>query len=195
MLKTFIAGIVLGIAAAAGVLQAYPVVDQQRVASIVSVAANGGNAESFHVNVPMDRIMVGSSERANPLPVGLEWPVDDVLSDTRVELFKIRNARDIVVGVAARTAASDASPAVVDWVLHIPARGSLYVTMDATPLDSGLRRGQLRAGSREFAGLSGFVTERWLADSTAETEGPAGRIELQAKNIGKFEEPDEEESP
>ena len=60
MLKALIIGIVLGIAAAAGVLHTYPVVDQKRVTSLVSVAANGGNRESFHVNVPMDRIMVGA---------------------------------------------------------------------------------------------------------------------------------------
>ena len=69
MFKTFIAGIVLGIAAAAGALYAYPAVDQQRVASIVSVSANGGNTESFHVNVPMDRIMVGAqAEARTPSP-------------------------------------------------------------------------------------------------------------------------------
>lgn len=188
MLKTFITGIVLGIAAAAGALYAFPVVDQQRVASIISVAANGGNAESFHINVPMDRIMVGSRGRSRTLPEGLEWPDDDLLRDVRVELFKVRNARDIVVGVAARTAAAEGSTRLIDWVVHVPARGSLYFAMQPQPLQSGIRRGELRTGSREFSRLSGYVTERWITDSSSEEGSPAGRIELQARYVGQLEE-------
>ena len=133
MLKTFIFGIVLGIAAAAGALYAYPAVDQHREASIVTVAPNGGNIEAFHVNVPMDRIMVGAQGRQYPLPPGMEWPADEKFSDVRVELFKIRNARDVVVGVASRTAVSDNG--LIDWVLHLPARGSLYVSMGEVATD------------------------------------------------------------
>ena len=188
MFKTFIAGVVLGIAAAAGALYAYPAVDQQRVASIVSVSANGGNTESFHVNVPMDRIMVGGQAQARALPAELEWPDDELLRDVRVEMFKIRNARDIVVGVAARTAADETDVKVIEWVLHIPARGSVYVAMDPQPLDGGVRRGELRGGSREFSRLTGFMTERWLADSSGEEDAPAGRIELQARYVGEQEE-------
>ena len=73
MLRIFIFGILLGIAAAAGALYAYPAVDQHREASIVTVAANGGNIESFHVNVPMDRIMVGAQDRKRPLPPGMQY--------------------------------------------------------------------------------------------------------------------------
>ena len=185
MLRTFIAGIVLGIAAAAGILYAYPVVDQHREASIVSVAANGGNVESFHVNVPIDRIMVGAPGRKQPLPQGLEWPADEKLARVRMELFKVRNAKDIVVGVASRTAASDGGNDIVDWVLHLPARGSVYVTMQAEPLAGGYRVGDIRAGSREFAPLNGTMTERWVADSTTESGSARGRIELRASYIGE----------
>jgi len=57
LLKTFLLGILLGLAAAAGALYAIPAVDQKREASIVTVAPNGGNAETFHINIPIDRIM------------------------------------------------------------------------------------------------------------------------------------------
>lgn len=188
MLKTFIAGIVLGIAVAAGTLYAYPVVDQKRVASIVTVAANGGNNESFHINVPMDRIAIGSRDQARNLPEGLEWPDVAPLSGVRVELFKIRNARDVVVGVAARTAAREGAREMIDWVLHVPARGSIYVTMQPEVRESGIRRGTLRTGSREFARLSGYMTESWVADTSGDEGAPAGRILLQARYVGEQEE-------
>jgi len=187
LLKTFIAGIVLGIAGAAAGLYLYPVVDQQREASIVSVAPNGGNVESFHMNVPMDRIMVGTPDRRPPLPAGMEWPSDELLADMSVELFKVRNERDTVIGVAARTAAKDGSEDVIDWVLHLPARGSVFVNMPAAALQGGYREGELRAGSREFSELGGRMTERWVPNSSGEEGAPAGRIELRTMFVGTQE--------
>lgn len=189
-MKTFIIGILLGIAAAAGALYAYPAVDQHREASIVSVAPNGGNIESFHVNIPMDRVMVGAPGRKQSVPPGMQWPTDEELSGIRMELFKVRNTRDIVVGVASRTSASDAD--VIDWVLHLPARGSLYATMQSQASESGMRRGGITAGSREFAPLKGFMTERWVADTSGEEGAPSGRIELSANYIGEYIPEDED---
>lgn len=184
MLKTFIVGILLGVAAAAGALYVYPAVDQHREASIVSVAPNGGNIESFHVNVPMDRILVGAPDLKQPLPAAMEWPANKMLRDIRVELFKIRNARDAVVGVAARTAAKDGSVDVIDWVLHLPARGSIFVSMRPEGLDGGFRIGELTAGSREFGLLNGSMTERWVPDTSGEEDAPQGRIELLTTFVG-----------
>jgi len=184
LLKTFIIGIVLGLVATAAGLHTYPVVDQKREPSIVSVAANGGNVESFHVKVPMDRIMIGEPGRKVPLPVGLEWPEDSMLQNVRIELFKIRNARDTVVGVAARTAADDGPTQVIDWVVHLPARGSVFVNMSPEPVEGGYRVGKLRAGSREFGSLNGSLTERWLPDTSGEEDAPQGRIELVTAFVG-----------
>ncbi|MCP5091758.1 MAG: hypothetical protein GY949_12620 [Gammaproteobacteria bacterium] len=188
MLKTFIIGIVLGIGAGAAALYAYPVVDQHREASIVAVAPNGGNIESFHVNVPMDRILVGAPGQKQALPPGMEWPVDPVLEGVRVELFKLRNERDTVVGVASRTAAKAERLDVIDWVLHLPARGSVFASIRSEALEGGFRRGELRAGSREFATLQGSVTERWVADTSGNEDAPAGRIELTATYVGSQDE-------
>ncbi len=190
MLKTFIIGLLLGIAAAAGALYAYPAVDQHREASIVAVAPNGGNVESFHVNIPMDRVVVGAPGRQQPLPPGMEWPVDEQLSGIRMELFKVRNARDVVIGVASRTRASDSD--VIEWVLHLPARGSLYVSMQAEALESGIRRGPITAGSREFGPLKGRMTEQWVADTSGDQDGRSGRIELRANYVGEHVPEDEE---
>jgi hypothetical protein len=187
LLKTFFLGILLGLAAAAGALFAIPVVDQVREASIVAVAPNGGNAETFHINIPMDRIVLGAPGQDGAVPPGLEWPADEILADVRAELFKIRNARDAVVGVAVRAAAKNNDKDIIDWVLHLPARGSLFINMDVTPLDGGFRIGEIASGSREFAPLSGFMTESWIANDSNEEDAPTGRIELQATYVGQLE--------
>ena len=185
LLKTFFVGVVLGLAAAAGALYAIPVVDQVRETSIVTVAPNGGNAEVFHVNMPMDRIMSGAPGQSAAVPPNLQWPSDETLDGIRTELFKVRNARDTVVGVAVRSAATNSREEVIDWVVHLPARGSIFVNMDVTPREGGYRIGEIRAGSREFASLSGFMTERWVVNTSGDEDAPTGRIELQATYVGK----------
>ncbi len=187
MFKTFFVGILLGIAAAAGALYAIPVVDQYREISIVSVAPNGGNRESFHINIPMDRVMTGASGLDSVLPVGLDWPEDEILANVSSEIFKIRNARNTVVGVAARTVAKEEDSDYIEWIIHLPARGSLFIQVEPQAQEGGDRIGQLRAGSQEFDELTGFVTERWVSDTSGEEDAPAGRIELLATYVGELE--------
>lgn len=179
MFKTFIAGIVLGVACAAAALHFVPVVDQSREQSMIVVHANHGNTETFHVNIPMDRIMTGMQAAEQPLPPGMEWPTDSLFAATRAELFKIRNSKDAVVGVASRIAANDEiSGDIVEWVLHLPARGSAFVSMDSQPQEGGYRIGDLSRGTREFAPLTGGMTERWVENTSGLEDAPAGRIEI-----------------
>ena len=193
LIKTFFIGVLLGLAAAAGALVAFPAVDQAREASIVKVAPNGGNLEEFHINIPMDRIMVGAPDQPSPLPPGLSWPTDVELAGIRTELFKIRNARDTVVGVAVRNAASSDDSNIIDWVLHLPARGSVFINMEPAVREGGYRIGRFRTGSREFAPLNGYMTERWVANSEDRDEdAPLGRIELLATYVGELEPLDDE---
>jgi hypothetical protein len=186
LIKTFSFGILLGIAAAAAALYLIPAVDQHRESSIIAVAPNGGNSEIFHINIPADRIMVGGPEQES-LPLGLKWPDDPILSSVSAEMFKVRNARDAVIGVAARTAAREGESTVLDWVIHLPARGSIYVNMNSVAEEGGFRMGEIRAGSRELGSLSGFVSERWVSDTSDDHGAPAGRIELAAMYVGSPE--------
>ena len=121
-----------------------PAVDQVREASIVSVAPNGGTIETFRINVPTDRVAIGAAGQSAPVPPGLDWPEDLLLTYSRTELFKIRDARDAVIGVAVRNAAEGAAAATIDWVLHLPARGSFFVNMESAPRDDGYRLGEIR---------------------------------------------------
>lgn len=184
MLKLFITGIVLGILAAAGALYAYPAVDQHREASLVKVAPNGGVMESFHINVPDDRIMSRSPGRQPSIPENLAWPTGERFDSAQLDIFKLRNERDVVVGLAAR-AADEQSGALVEWVLHLPARGSQFISMQQQKSADGLRRGVLRAGSREFDEREGSITVRWVADTSGREDAPDGRIELETSYVGK----------
>jgi hypothetical protein len=186
LIKTFFFGIILGIAVAAGALYALPVVDQYREASIISVAPNGGSAEVFNINIPTDRIMVGGPNQS-PLPADLVWPQDEMFGSINAELFKVRNAHDSVIGVAARTSAREGESIVLDWVIHIPARGSMYVNMNPVADEDGYRSGEIRAGSRELASISGVVTERWVADTSGEADAPTGHLELATIYISTLE--------
>ena len=179
MIRTFLAGIVLGLAAAGAALHFYPAVNQVREQSLIVVNPNQGNTESFHVNVPTDRILIGAPGQEYPVPEGLEWPEDPQFAGLRAELFKIRNGREAVVGVATRMAAShEETGDMIEWVLHLPARGSAYIAMNTQPDPGGRRVGRLQSGTREFATLQGVVSESWVADTAMSDERRSGRIEL-----------------
>jgi len=176
LFKTFIIGLVLGVLAAAGALYAFPVVDQQREHSLVSVATNGSNIESYHIEVPADRILVRQPGQESLFPDLLDWPAADVLQPIGVELYKIRNERGVVIGVASHS--SEAGATSTDWLLHIPARGSQLISVQTQATQNGANRGDLRAGSREFAQRRGSVAVRWVPDDSADQGVVAGRIEM-----------------
>ncbi|MEX2125037.1 MAG: hypothetical protein WD795_14170 [Woeseia sp.] len=187
MFKTFIIGILSGAILAACLLYFVPAVNQHREASLISVQANGGNTESFHTNLPDDRILAGGTGVDKAIPDGLEWPGAQIAGDTQTELFKIRNRNDVVVGVASRISSSGAgSGPIVEWTLHLPARGSLYVNLQPQPDAAGQRSGSLRAGTREFANLVGSVNERFIKsdDEQGDESDFEGRIELVTALVG-----------
>lgn len=172
MLKLFGFGVFLGVAAAGVAAWYLPAADLTRETSIVSVLPNGGNAEVFRVHVPDDRIIAGANAASPP---GLEWPDELAAAGTELEVFKLRNRDDVVIGVASRVAAGG----TVEWLLHLPARGTLYFPLTAGTGPDGARSGTLRAGTREFEQRSGHLRERYTA---AGSDG--GMIELQAILVG-----------
>ena len=188
MFKTLIFGFLLGIVGTIAAVYYLPMVDQYREPSIIAVAPNGGNTELFHMNIPMDRIMVGAPNQAAPVPPGLEWPDGEAFSGLRAELFKVRNADDTVIGVASRVASeSEEFGDSIEWVVHLPARGTFHITMPPESIDGNSRVGTLRAGTREFGPMHGRVSERWVANTDDDDEdAPDGRIELVTSLVGEF---------
>lgn len=195
MIKTFVIGFIVSAAGVIAGLYWLPIVDVTREASIITVTPNGGNSETFHVNIPSDRIMVGAQGQREPLPAGLEWPADPIFADARAEVFKLRNTRDAVVGTASRVAIDDPGAGeVLEWVLHLPARGSVYASMSPATVGGGGRVGQMRVGTREFTDLEGEVREQWVADTSRSANGDRGRIELATRFVSTRPVDDEEEA-
>jgi hypothetical protein len=185
LVKIFIGGILLGLAGAGALTYSVEVVDLHREPSHISVQANGGNVETLRVELPRDRIMVGLAGQENALPAGLEWPSAEVFGGLQAEMFKIRDRNDVVIGVASRLAsASEETGPFIEWVVHLPARGTVYLQMDVEPTAEGYRNGRLMAGTREFETLSGTVREQFITGLEDEEANVDGRIELITAFVG-----------
>lgn len=178
MIKTFILGLILGLPGTAALVYFVPAVDLHREVSLILVQPNLGNREVFHINLPHDRIFAGgrSVGQASTFPAGVEWPQEKAFDGATNEIFKLRNSEDVVVGIGARiSSTSDTSGSFVQWMLHLPARGSMFAGMQLELTEEGYREGSLMAGTREFEGMTGAVQESF---NTAVGEDISGRIEL-----------------
>jgi len=187
LIKTFIFGLILGLVGAAALFYSNQLVDLRREASLISVRPNGGNRESFYINLPQDRILAGaqSENQSDLYPPGLLWPDDPSLKRAETEIFKIRNSDDVVVGIGARISnAHDASGAFIQWMLHLPARGSMFVRMQLQPSKDGHRKGLLMAGTREFELLNGDVGEYYNSAVANDEYEISGRLELHTQLVG-----------
>lgn len=184
MIKLFTFGVVLGLAASVGVLYAFPAVDLERESSIVSVQPNGGTRERFQVALPADRLMAGRGGRSS-YPTDMLWPETLASLPADVELFKVRDEQSRVVGIGSRLVVRGDAP-YVEWALHLPARGTMYLNIDGRPAAEGGRRGTLRGGTREFLGRSGFAGERFL--SAEGKDAGEGILELVTITIAEAEQ-------
>jgi len=186
MFKTFVFGIVLGLGGTGALVHYVPVVNQHREASLIEFAVNAGNSELFQIDLPDDRILAGVPGQSATVPAALEWPDHRIFADAQAELFKLRDRDDVVVGIASRISSSkDASGPFVQWMLHLPARGTLFVIFDAAPADGGLRNGTLRGGTGDFANLSGSVTEQFRELSQDPDADTVARIQLVTRLVGQ----------
>lgn len=173
--RIFAIGIVLGIASAWGMFDAYKPVQIHRENSVLKAIPNGSVQEVFHISLPRDLVLAGN--RTQTIPQATDWSKAAFLGDLQVNVFKVRNANDRVVGVASRLAGrSKNGGPFTEWVVHLPARGTLYAVMDSDRNDEGLRQGHLQASTREFASRSGSIVERFF--SQLGDDEPATIIEL-----------------
>jgi hypothetical protein len=185
LFRTFIFGLLLGLFGAGAYLHLVPIVDQHRVPSHVTVQTNGGNQEVFSIRLPADRIMSGQPGAAAPVPAGLEWPATPAYAGFGAELFKIRDRDDTVIGVASRMRrAAGAGNDFVEWVIHLPARGTMFLVLEPKPRDGQARSGTLGVGTGEFEFRRGSVSESFVRDSEDEDPDSDGRIDLRVALVG-----------
>lgn len=176
VLKTFFLGVIIGVATLWGGFHTYQPIDMTREKSVVKLIPNGINEEVFRINVPRDIVLDDNPQ--NPTPVNLDWSSAAFLGDTQVNLFKVRDVNGRVVGVASRIVNNDANKeSVSEWLLHLPARGNLYVLMSGNRTPDGAYEGYMQEGTGDFEGREGMLTERFLKDAGLATE-PESAIEL-----------------
>jgi len=188
LIKSLLIGLIFGVAGAGALTWYVPAVDLHRETSLISVQTNGGNVEVFRINLPRDRVLVGLPGQESSIPADLEWPGDEYLGNMQAEIFKVRDRNNAVIGLGSRLAsASEETGPFIEWALHFPARGTMYVKMEVTPSADGFRNGVLRSGTRDFAELHGSVREQFIAEANEEYD-IQGRIELEAALVGLLEE-------
>jgi hypothetical protein len=186
--KIFLLGLLLGIGGAVWVAGWYPFVDPVRFPSESGVARNGGRAESFHIQIPQDRVLraVTPSAASPALPDGATLPAS--AADGAAELYKLRNASGKVIGLASRVWRG-ADAAYTDWTLLLPARGAVFLTATESggppaPSAAGAAAtprsvlGDVVGGSREFEGIVGSYSEEWTVERLDAEGRPVGDIEI-----------------
>jgi hypothetical protein len=197
LFRTFIFGLILGVLGAGAFLYLVPVVDQHRVPSRIAVQTNGGNSEVFSINLPGDRILYGAPGLASPVPESLVWLDSPAFDGFRAELFKVRNSDNTVVGLGSRMArsATDNGDSFVQWVVHLPARGTMFVALEPDRVAGEARSGTLSAGTREFATLRGSVRESFVRNDSSANAEAEGRIDLNVVLVGPQESEPQEFEP
>lgn len=131
----------------------WPLPGHLRFRSLIAVQSDGGAEENFHIEWPGDRIPRPGEDRTS-LPAGAAVGVS-VLEDSAghrssAELFRLRDAEDNVIGVAARLAGTggavaDPGRSASTWLLVIPSRGALYLTQ-TDRIDASARRQDTPSG-------------------------------------------------
>jgi len=178
--RLFYACVLVGVVLAVLVAAVYPLPQHTRYRSLINVIPDGGREEVFSMRWPGDRVQPLQSGRGGP--VGLMGAAA-VLSaadgaSASIEVFRLRDAADNVVGLASRSTTSRGGRAQgSDWVLLVPSRGSLFLsqlnsrdvapasraagTAPATAADAAAFWGnarQLRITAGPAAGGAGSVT-------------------------------------
>ena len=181
MIRAVIFGFIVGVVLAVGASGWAPLVDHERVTSITRVAPNGGRIETFRIQLPDDRLVKTTGRNIAPDSESLSLALPDVaqLADTQVELFRVRDSKSKVIGLASRTI--DARGGATDWLLYFPARGALYLRVDKTresPSGRPVRTGQVIGGTESMTSQVGTFEARHVLFED-ETDGSIGeRIEI-----------------
>lgn len=160
------------------------------------------------IRLPADRIAATDAEAGGLRSTGVDGamllPAQFVAEPLLVEHFKVRDAADTVVGVAARHWHGSGAAATTTWSILIPSRGALVLSSFGEPrgaLEAQLRKngynagkawdgkitvdmipqgqlGNVATGTGEFAGLSGSYTEAWTVAAIDEDGRLSGTVEL-----------------
>lgn len=177
---TILLGFLAGLAGSLAFAYAAPFLEQQRVRGITEVVPNGGRLERFEIHLDDDILMQapGSESTAETIPANADWFSELAPFAGLAAVYRLRNERAEVVGIASRVRAIS-SEEQVEWLLYFPARG--MIALDGASVDTA-EVGDVVATDREFAGLVGdwkaYVDEEniWRFETVLRTPSPQDEL-------------------
>jgi hypothetical protein len=183
MKRTFVVTFVAGLLVVALATTFWPLPNHVRYRSLITVPPDGGRQEDFIIRWPEDRIRRPSDSRSS-LPaaaaVGAAVLEDSAGQRASVELFRLRDSDDNVVGIASRLAGTggaiaDPGRSASNWLLVIPSRGALFLSQTDV-LDTTLHEQVTADGSMALAPeqTAAFWTDRQSLRVTATAPATTG---------------------
>lgn len=168
MKRLFIIAFVAGLSVIALAIAFWPLPIHTRYRSLITVPPDGGRQEEFIIHWPEDRIGRPGEERSGTpasAAVGVAVLEDSAGQRVSVELFRVRDAEDNVIGVASRLAGTGGAVAdplrsASNWLLLIPSRGALFLAQTDV-LDTTVREQATADGN---AGLPPAQSAAFWAD-------------------------------
>lgn len=131
MARLFYACVLGGVVLAVLLGAVYPLPGHVRRDSIINVVPDGGREEVFSMHWPEDRVQPLQSGRAGSISLAGAAAVLAAADGTpaSVEVFRLRDATDTVVGLASRSTTNRGGVSQgSDWILLVPSRGSLFLS-------------------------------------------------------------------
>lgn len=155
MRALIILGFLTGIGSVAALAYSTPFLEHERVSSQTRVVTNGGRQERFEIRVNQDLLsrLPGSASAVESVPQFAPWAPELAPFTGDAEVYRLRNESGVVIGTAIRKRESSD----VEWVLHLPARGTMVLTGLGVEL---AETGEMALGIGEFSDLYGIWDAR-----------------------------------
>jgi len=133
--RSFLVAFAVGFALVAALAYVYPLPGHERYRSLITVLPNGGRQEDFVIRWPADRIATGPHGDGEVTSAGAPGvlAMDDAQGHrASAEVFRLRDAKGNVIGLASRVAAlglprEPVGVSTTSWLLLIPSRGALLL--------------------------------------------------------------------
>ncbi|MEL6868953.1 MAG: hypothetical protein AAFO81_04045 [Pseudomonadota bacterium] len=164
MRAIFFLSIIAGAAAAAALAWFAPFLEQERTRAQTMVQTNGGRMEQFEIRLATDVLSsLPGIDRPDDgfVPASADWYPELAPFRGVAEMFRLRNAQGVAIGIASRVRGLTSTDDV-EWILHLPARGTLALRgLSADVAEVG----DIVTGTREFSALYGTWQARLDEDN------------------------------